>query len=74
MTVAELCSNYMAVSKQGAPFGKRRQPKKPSTLRQDQAQRHILPLLGAKRVCELTRADISKFIMDVTTGKTDCAT
>jgi Arm DNA-binding domain len=33
-------------------------------------QRHILPLLGAKRVCELTRADISKFIMDVTTGKT----
>ena len=72
MTVAELCSNYMAVSEQGAPFGKRRQPKKPSTLRQDQAriQRHILPLLGAKLVCELTRADISKFIMDVTTGKT----
>jgi Arm DNA-binding domain len=51
MTMAELCSNYMAVSEQGAPFGKRRQPKKPSTLRHDQAriQRHIIPLLGSKR-------------------------
>jgi integrase len=33
-------------------------------------ERHIKPLLGTKRVIELTRADVVKFIRDVTAGKT----
>jgi integrase len=72
LTVSELCTNYMATAEQGLIFGKQRQPKKPSTIAQDRARiaRHIVPLLGRKLVCELTRADVSKFIRDVSSGKT----
>jgi hypothetical protein len=72
ITVSELCDAYMQAVEQGAPFGKRRQPKKPSTIAQDRARiaRHIAPLLGEKLVQELRRADIGKFIRDVTAGKT----
>jgi integrase len=72
ITVADLCKRYMAAARQGAPFGKRRLPKRPSTLRQDQARidRHIIPLLGARRVKDLSRADVAQFIRDVTIGKT----
>jgi len=72
LTVRELCSNYMAAAEQGSPFGKQRLPKKPSTIVQDRARiaRHIVPLLGQKLVCELTRADVVRFIRDVTIGKT----
>ena len=32
--------------------------------------RHIVPLLGAKRVIELTKADVNRFLRDVASGKT----
>ncbi len=72
LTVAALCDQYMLAAKQGSPFGKRRLPKRPITLLQDRARvaRHIVPLLGRKLVRELTRADIARFIRDVTIGKT----
>lgn len=72
LTVAELCANYMGAAEQGSPFGKQRQPKRPSTIAQDRARlvRHIVPLLGSKLVHELTRADVAKFIRDVSIGKT----
>ena len=72
ITVKELCADYMAAADKGLILGKRRQPKKPYTIAQDHARisRHIVPLLGRKLVRELTRADVAKFIRDVTVGKT----
>ncbi len=72
ITVRELCADYMAAADKGLIFGKGEQPKKPSTVSQDRARidRHIVPLLGRKLVCDVTPADVAKFIRDVTTGKT----
>jgi len=46
--------------------------KKASTLATDRGriERHIKPLLGRKRIGEITRADIEKFMRDVANGKT----
>jgi len=72
LTVKELCSDYMAAADKGLILGKRSQPKKPYTVSQDHARinRHIVPLLGRKLVRDLTRADVARFIRDVTAGKT----
>ncbi len=72
ITVKELCERYMAAADKGLIFGKRGQPKKASTIAQDRARidRHIIPLLGRRPVRDLTRADVARFIRDVTTGKT----
>ena len=46
--------------------------KKASTIATDKGriERHILPLLGNKRLGEVTQANISKFLRDVANGKT----
>lgn len=46
--------------------------KKPSTIATDKGriERHIKPLLGRKRIGEITRTDIEKFMRDVANGKT----
>ena len=62
MTVSELCDLYLA---EGCSI------KKPSTIATDRGiTRHIKPLLGNKLVCELKRADIERFMVDVANGKT----
>jgi integrase len=63
MTVAQLCDEYLK-------FGTG--TKKASTLATDggRVERHIKPLLGARRITEVTSADVSKFLQDVATGKT----
>ena len=63
ITVAELCDLYL---EQGVAT------KKPSTIATDKGriERHIKPLLGKKRVPEVTRADIKLFLQDVADGKT----
>jgi integrase len=45
--------------------------KKPSTLVSDRSriEAHIRPLLGRKRISEITSVDISQFLRDVATGK-----
>lgn len=72
ITVTELCDRYLKAAEQGLIFGKRNRPKKPSTIYVDRRriERHIKPLLGAKRVGELSAVDINKFVQDVTAGKT----
>jgi site-specific recombinase XerD len=72
LTVKQLCDDYMTAAGKGLIFGKRGQPKKPYTVSQDRARinRHIAPVLGRKLVRDLTRADVAKFIRDVTVGKT----
>jgi hypothetical protein len=72
MTVRQLCSTYLEAAEKGLILGKRKRPKKASTLSTDRGriERHILPLLGGRRVRDLTTPDIVCFMRDVTAGKT----
>ena len=72
LTVSELCDNYFEAAQRGLILGRSGKPKKTSTLDTDagRIERHIKPLLGKKLVVDLKRSDISKFIRDVTAGKT----
>jgi integrase len=71
LTVKELCDRYLAAAEKGLVLGKGNRPKKASSLYVDRGRinRHIVPLLGNKRVQSLKSADINKFIEDVATGK-----
>jgi integrase len=71
LTVKELCDRYLAAAEKGLVLGKGDRPKKVSSLYVDRGRinRHIVPLLGNKRVQSLKPADINKFIEDVATGK-----
>jgi hypothetical protein len=73
LTVAQLCDQYMKAAETGLILGRRiNQPKKASTLEinRGRIERHIKPLLGSKVAIDLTRADITKFVRDVSAGKT----
>jgi integrase len=72
MTVRQLCRIYLEAAEKGLILGKGKRPKKASTLYIDRGriERHILPLLGGRRVRDLTTPDILRFMRDVTTGKT----
>jgi integrase len=73
LTVSQLCDQYMKAAEKGLILGRRRnRPKKASTIEIDRGriERHIKPLLGSKLVIDLTRADITKFVRDVSAGKT----
>lgn len=63
LTVDEFCDRYM---KEGTRL------KKDSTLRSDRSRidRHIRPLLGKKRLREITAADVERFINAVADGET----
>src|SRR5216684_8411526 len=72
LTVKELCDRYLAAAEKGLILGKGNRPKKASSLYVDRGRinRHILPLLGSKRVPDLKAADINRFMADVASGKT----
>src|SRR5207245_3587337 len=72
MTVRQLCRAYLEAAEKGLILGKRKRPKKPSTLYIDRGRidRHILPLLGSRRVRDLTTPEIIRFMRDVAAGKT----
>ena len=63
MTFDKVCDLYV---KEGC------ETKKPSTIATDRGriERHIKPLLGKKRIGEITRPDVEKFMRDVASGKT----
>lgn len=63
MTFSKVCDLYLA---EGCDT------KKPSTIATDKGriERHIKPLLGKKRIGEISRTDIEKFMRDVANGKT----
>jgi integrase len=63
ITVAQLCDVYL---ENGVGT------KKPSTIATDRGriERHIKPLLGKKKVPDVNRADIKRFLQDVANGKT----
>lgn len=72
ITVKELCTRYLEDLRAGLILGKGGRPKKPSTIITDtgRIERHIIPLLGSRRVKDLTKADINKVLKDIMAGKT----
>ncbi|MBN8968069.1 MAG: tyrosine-type recombinase/integrase [Rhizobiales bacterium] len=72
MTVKELCTLYLKDLKAGLILGKGGRPKKATTIVTDSGriERHIIPLIGARRVKDLTKADINKVLKDIMAGKT----
>jgi integrase len=72
MTVGQLCDAYLAAAESGLILGKDGSAKKTSTLATDRGRiiRHIIPLLGSRKVRDLTTPDIVRFMRDVTSGKT----
>lgn len=72
ITVKELCTRYLADLEQGLILGKRGRPKKASTISTDvgRIHRHIMPLLGGRRVRDLSKADITQAMKDIMAGKT----
>jgi integrase len=71
-TVAELCEEYLMAAAQGRLLTRRGGNKKESTLATDRSriEAHIKPLLGDRKVPEVTRQDIDKFMHDVAGGST----
>lgn len=72
MSVKELCNLYQKDLQAGLILGKGGRPKKPGTIISDigRIQRHLIPLLGTRRVKDLTKADITKAMKDIMAGKT----
>jgi len=72
ITVKELCARYFADLQAGLILGKGGRPKKASTIVTDtgRIERHIVPLIGTRRVKDLTKADINKVLKDIMAGKT----
>jgi hypothetical protein len=63
LTLSELCDAYVR---------DRAQLKKPSTISTDigRIERHIKPLLGSRKITEIARADVQRFMQDIANGKT----
>jgi integrase len=72
ITVKELCARYLKDAENGLVLGKGERPKKALTIYVDTSRihRHIVPLLGTRRVMDLIPSDINRFIRDVMSGKT----
>jgi hypothetical protein len=72
ISVKELCELYMAELEAGGILGKGSRPKKASTKITDLGRitRHIIPLLGSKRVTHVTKADVTAMMKDIMAGKT----
>lgn len=72
ITIKELCHLYLADLDAGLILGKRGRPKKPGTIITDRGRihRHIIPLIGRRKVKDLTKADVNKLLKDIMAGKT----
>ncbi|QJB69894.1 tyrosine-type recombinase/integrase [Parasphingorhabdus halotolerans] len=72
ITVKELCVLYQADLEAGLILGRKGRPKKASTITSDlgRIKRHIIPLIGNRRVKDLTKADTNKVMKDIMAGKT----
>ena len=73
ITVKELCQLYIKDLDAGLILGKGGRPKKLTTIVTDtgRIERHIIPLIGARRVKDLVKADINKVLKDIMAGKTN---
>jgi len=71
-TIKDLCELYIQSAEKGLILGKGNLPKKVSTIIEDKSRiaRHIVPLIGKRKVIDLRASDITKFQRDVASGKT----
>lgn len=71
MTVKHLCERYIQDLEAGLILGKGGRPKKQSTIDTDigRIRRHVIPLIGTRRVKDLTRADMVKIMRDIMAGR-----
>jgi integrase len=72
VTVKELCELYLKDFEAGLLLGKGGRPKKATTMVTDTGRinRHIVPLIGTRRVKDLVKADVNKVLKDIIAGKT----
>ena len=72
VTVKKLCAMYLKDLEAGLILGKGGRPKKATTIVSDTGRihRHIIPLIGSRRVKDLVKADIAKVLKDIMAGKT----
>ena len=72
ITVKELCTLYLNDLNAGLILGKGGRPRKPTTIVTDtgRIERHIIPLLGTRRVKDLAKADINKVLKDIMADET----
>jgi integrase len=72
VTVKELCELYLRDFEAGLLLGKGGRPKKATTMVTDTGRinRHIVPLIGTRRVKDLAKADVNKVLKDIMAGKT----
>jgi hypothetical protein len=68
ITVKELCTRYFEDLRNG---GKRGWPKKATTISTDvgRIERHIVPVLGSRRVRDLAKSDLTQTMKDIMAGK-----
>lgn len=72
ITMKELCERYVRDLDDGLILGKGGRPKKATTAKTDGGRilRHIIPLMGHRKVKDITRADIITVMKDIMAGKT----
>jgi hypothetical protein len=72
LAVKELCKMYLADLDAGLVLGKGGRPKAHGTIVTDigRINRHIIPLLGNRRLKELIKADVNRMMKDIMLGKT----
>lgn len=72
VTVREFCEQYIADMEAGLVLGKGGRPKKATTVATDvgRIRRHIIPLLGTRRVKDITKPDMNNLMKDIIAGKT----
>lgn len=72
ITIRELAEQYVKAMEAGLIMGKGGRPKRPSTIYTNigALNGHIIPLIGQRRVQDLTKADVTKMMNDVIAGKT----
>ena len=72
ITMKELCALYVGDLDAGLILGKGGRPKKATTIGTDKGRiaRHIIPLIGMRKVRDVTKADVNRVLKDVIGGKT----
>ena len=72
VTVRELCEQYIADMEASLVLGKGGRPKKATTVATDvgRIRRHIIPLLGTRRIKDITKPDMNNLMKDIIAGKT----
>jgi len=72
LTVRALWDEYFQDSKNGLVMGRKKQPKTASTIaiNESRARRHLLPLLGNKKIIDLTASEVLAARDAIASGKT----